>query len=201
MKKYLSILLAFSLMFLTLLVSGCKKGENDPALSMLPRKARLVGEWKLFSGKITDTPPNDPKTIRTYTDTQLSFEHNGFKETRALDWWLTIERDGSFTQLIQETRPGALTSTETTRGNWAFMYKNKKQDYKNKECVYFTQTYYSTNQGGALSSMAWGNPVTGDIWFIDQLKNKELIIKQTTEVEKADGFHVNDVYLVFRIVK
>lgn len=40
---------------LGLLVShiGCKKGENDPTLSLRSRKARLVGKWVFEEGSMT----------------------------------------------------------------------------------------------------------------------------------------------------
>src|SRR6185436_4431068 len=45
---------------LTMLVFffGCKKGEEDPRISLRTRKARLAGEWRLKNGSASYTIDN-----------------------------------------------------------------------------------------------------------------------------------------------
>ena len=43
--KIIKNFIVFALLSVTIL--ACKKGENDPFLSLSSRKARLAGEWKL----------------------------------------------------------------------------------------------------------------------------------------------------------
>jgi hypothetical protein len=199
MRNSIIWVLCFTLLS-TIFVS-CKKGENDPGLSLRPRRERVIGKWYLHSGKVVYTPPKDPQEVSTYTDSQHTFEKAGARIVSAHDWTLSFDRAGTFNQIIKETAPGSITATETIKGNWAFMLKNKKQDFRNKEALYLTETFRGSSQGGALSTSEYKNPVTGGIWPIDQLKNTEMIIKFVTEEEKPDGFHVTDVYLVFRTLK
>lgn len=56
-------------------VSSCKKGENDPFLSLRSRKARVTGEWKLTKGTVTETDNSRGTTnseVTTYTETTSS---------------------------------------------------------------------------------------------------------------------------------
>ena len=56
MKKYLGIVLLISVVLGTLSLSSCKKGPNDPFISLRSRKARMVGEWTIakYSYERTD---------------------------------------------------------------------------------------------------------------------------------------------------
>jgi hypothetical protein len=45
MKKYLSIVLLIGVVLGSLTFESCKKGPNDPFLSLRSRKARMVGDW------------------------------------------------------------------------------------------------------------------------------------------------------------
>ncbi len=58
------------------LVSGasftaCKKGENDPGLSLSSRKSRLVGEWTLSKGEDKSTSGSSTTTT-TFTETSAT---------------------------------------------------------------------------------------------------------------------------------
>ena len=45
MKRYLSVVLLISVVFGSLTLDSCKKGPNDPFISLRSRKARIVGDW------------------------------------------------------------------------------------------------------------------------------------------------------------
>ncbi|MDD4575741.1 MAG: hypothetical protein PHI36_04870, partial [Bacteroidales bacterium] len=57
MKNYKIILLLLAVFATTF--SACKKGEDDPALSLRSRKARVAGEWKMTNIKSTNTFSSD----------------------------------------------------------------------------------------------------------------------------------------------
>jgi hypothetical protein len=44
-------LLVFGLLFL--FPAACKKGENDPLISLRTRKDRVAGDWRLTGGSAT----------------------------------------------------------------------------------------------------------------------------------------------------
>ena len=67
-------LAALALVIAATSFSGCKKGENDPFLSLKSRKSRAAGEWKLsaFTTTYTDASGTDTQTLATGTLTTTS---------------------------------------------------------------------------------------------------------------------------------
>jgi hypothetical protein len=55
MKKNISLLLLISILFGIISLSGCKKGPNDPFISLKSRKARVVGDWIIAKYKYETT--------------------------------------------------------------------------------------------------------------------------------------------------
>ena len=67
MKKSLLALVAISVVASGTL-SSCKKGENDPFLSLRTRKARLVSDWKLKDGHATRVQQSNSSGVTTTTN-------------------------------------------------------------------------------------------------------------------------------------
>lgn len=165
-------------------VSSCKKGENDPFLSLRSRKARVTGEWKLTKGTITETDNSGGATntdVTTYTETTSS---SGGVTTQYTET-LTIEKDNTFEVVIVEN---GLTST--IRGNWYFSGKVKDEDLKKKEAIVFSETQY-INPGG---STQYTGLYADQILLMDQLKNKELIFKGDVKYSDSDGYAASYSY-------
>lgn len=165
-------------------VSSCKKGENDPFLSLRSRKARVTGEWKLTKGTITETDNSGGTTntdVTTYTETTSS---SGGVTTQYTET-LTIEKDNTFEVVIVEN---GLTST--IRGNWYFSGKVKDEDLKKKEAIVFSETQY-INPGG---STQYTGLYADQILLMDQLKNKELIFKGDVKYSDSDGYAASYSY-------
>lgn len=166
-NKFLKILFALIAIIGFTAISGCKKGENDPLISLKTRKGRITGEWKLIEGTITETETNGGSTgssVVTYTS---STSNDGgtigsYTET------ITIERDGTYEKTI--TQNG---STLIIKGNWYFSGKSDDIDLKKKEAIVFSETEY-VHQNGTIS---YTGLYANQILLIDQLKNKELIFK------------------------
>lgn len=165
------------------LTTSCKKGENDPFLSLSSRKARLTGEWTVSSsyskstntsGVTISTNVNDFNgTTNTYTYTLGSFSNTSF-ENKTIEF--TINRDGSFTRVTTNTTDQE--KFEDT-GIWTFAGKNKTSDYKNKEVVvFYTQkTVYTDLTDNSTSTDETTSVNYGETYVIDQLKGKEIIFK------------------------
>lgn len=158
-------------------ITGCKKGENDPFLSLKSRKARISGEWKLSAGTLTDTYTSGGTTntdITTYTGTTCSY--NGSTSTYSES--LTIEKDGTYETVIVQDG-----IANTIRGNWFFSGKSKELDLKKKEAIIFSETQYISTVGTSTYTGIYGDQII----LIDQLKNKELIFKGTITYQDSDG--------------
>lgn len=158
MKKSILFLAAIGLLAVT---PSCKKGENDPALSLASRKARITGEWDVTNFESTYTSLEDGVTYTSTTSydgsiqtTTYSWSEDGSTTTSTStrtvnDHSWVINKDGSFTRTYEYTYQeededfwsGNITTTtyvviETTTGTWSFVGK-VKDEYKNKERVVF----------------------------------------------------------------
>lgn len=143
------------------LLGACKKGENDPFLSLKSRTARITGEWKLVKATSTSTSvDNGPifnsssTTTTTYDGTIMTETTNGSTDTYSYSFTLTIEKDGSYT--ATEITDG---STSTYNGSW--WWENSGKD---KVRIAFDDDYGS--------------------YYIDMLKNKEMTLMQ----EESDTY-------------
>lgn len=105
MKKITVLFLAVSALTAGF-VSSCKKGKDDPFLSLRSRKARVEGEWKLVS-----QTTNDKNSLNTMSSTVLKFDKDG-----------TGENTSTFAG-----------NTNINKFNWSFA--SKSADYKNKERI------------------------------------------------------------------
>jgi hypothetical protein len=183
------------------LVSGasftaCKKGENDPGISLASRKGRFVGEWKVTAG-VTKTTSGAGTTTATYTETGVTYTNGGGSATSTWSETLTVEKDGTFLMTEIETPQGGNTTTTTTKGRWMFAGKNKDAELKNKEAVVLTMTENTVTSGGASITTTVTNADNGMIWTIDQLKSDEMIVKYVTTTTTGGASSTDDVSWTF----
>jgi hypothetical protein len=136
MKKLTKAVLA--ILVVASSITACKKGEDDPGLSLSSRKSRLAGEWKVatYDEAITDVTTNNGLTNVTtrtevnttkiagsvititsnVTSTQQSFSSYTETETGTLsEYNYTIEKDGTWTSK-KVTKMTSKSSTNTISG-------------------------------------------------------------------------------------
>ncbi len=65
MKKILSFTLVAAMLFSIPFINGCKKGEDDPFLSLRSRDSRITGTWKLDSYESVDKGTTVTKTTNS----------------------------------------------------------------------------------------------------------------------------------------
>lgn len=158
MKKIM-ILMGVVCLFAT---GSCKKGDEDPALSLLTRKARLTGVWdltELESTTIDNTVGNS--LLVTSSDGKIENSYQTFVDyptdsniTKLLieKHELTINKDGTWSEVYSyqyEMRYYFSDGNEeitgnaniTSNGNWTFGEK-VKGEYKNKERLIFEELFY-----------------------------------------------------------
>ena len=121
-------MLAFGLLF------SCKKGENDPFISLRSRKARIVGEWKLQKGfeKTTGTYPEAivyGETTGTKTDDSGTRNFTYFKE-------YTFKKDGNYSYTYTEKMDGDTATIEKVEGRWTLMQEINLEKLKTKKVFY-----------------------------------------------------------------
>jgi hypothetical protein len=182
-------------------MSACKKGDNDPALSLRSRSARVVGDWKLHSGTYSFSQPFSADLNDTYTDSQVIRDSAGIKVYHAFTWDISFENDGTYTSVKKETAPGGVMETETVKGTWHFTLKNKIDDAKNKEGLILTTTDYALSSGAALSTYETVYPVFGEIWKLDRLSHHEFTIMIETTEDVPPGVRKTKAQFNFRSLK
>jgi hypothetical protein len=191
MKK--TLILSLSIALLAGGFNSCKKGDNDPFMSLKSRKARVSGEWKVSNSEDitiqTETNPDytsvktttevyDGTTLTTtsklkFTTSDGTFEDSDTKsekQTRTL----TFEKDGTY--IVKEFYAESGT-TYTTAGHWTFMGKSKEAGLKNKEAIILTLNSETSADSTGTESYTETGLYVGGVVYIDQLKNKEMIWK------------------------
>lgn len=157
MKK-LSFLFLFVLIF-----SACKKGENDPFLSLKSRDARIQGTWVLKESSHTEQNSNNISSSsysETYNGSLITVAETGYP-TYSVSYTseIKIEKGGNYmnTTVING-------DTYTTEGSWWWLTDNKKKTRLSMDDDY-------------------------NSYEIDRLTNKELVLKYdiSEKESNADG--------------
>jgi len=175
MKK--TIVIFASIIFSGLGFYGCKKGENDPMLSLHSRKGRLTGEWRISSGTSSNTSGGNTD-IETWTETSVTQTSGGTTTTGTnAKYILTIEKDGTF-KLEQGATwsfgTTSVTTSYTSNGTWN--WTGRVGEDKNKSNMVL-KTLMETNNSGSSTTVSTytGDSAPTSVMHIDQLKNKEII--------------------------
>lgn len=198
MKKLLGIIIVIALASTTF--TSCKKGENDPGLSLKSRTARLVGEWVLTEMERSSTSTNSGTTYTStsnFSGTTMTETSGGSSTTSVYSQSLEIMKDGTYKMKQSQTyTEWSYTVTFDGEGTWAWISGNKEDEYKNKERVAFTMTGYTqtASSGGSTNTSTY--TATGDqedlmVMKLDQLGSKTLVITRDYD-ENEDG----DLYSV-----
>lgn len=160
MKKISLALLAGTMVF-----ASCKKGENDPAISLISRKARVAGDWTIDKYIRTSTQVDGSDTysdvttfdgasyssVSTHTSggTSVSTTVTGTIATNTIsfDKEGTFKKDLVYTTVETQDNFGATIVTTTTytkmkEGSWNFL--GKVDEFANKERIVLNTTSEST---------------------------------------------------------
>jgi hypothetical protein len=138
--------------------TACKRGENDPFLSVKSRNARITGKWVLKTSQYIETYSNNYDgpviseiTKIDYADGFLATTlPNGDVYAVPYTFEVIINKNGTYAQSV--VTDGIKVDTE---GYWWW-----QSDTKDKVRIAFDDDINS--------------------FYIDQLKDKELILKQNT---------------------
>lgn len=178
MKKQFLFAVLGLIMTATVLDS-CKKGENDPFLSLKSRKSRMAGEWTITKGEGSTSDPAS-QTTSTWTYDGSTYTVNATvgsttfpPATSTRTMTITIEKDGTYSSSTSITS-GNNTTTMTEKGTWNFT--GKIGEWKNKDHVVFSPTEQTTVANNTTSTSTYtGDDSPSYIMYIDQLKSKEMV--------------------------
>lgn len=156
-------------------LQSCKKGENDPFLSLHTRKARICGDWTMTSSaattvyvqdssKLTNAGTNDGTATTMVSTMETGGTSTSTTTVTPYTLTMSMKKDGTYTQV--HTVDGAVTTID---GTWTFLAKNKDNDLKGKEAIILTQHSVTTSSGTSTT-----DNVSGQTYILGQLKNKEM---------------------------
>jgi hypothetical protein len=166
MKKVNKFLIVMLIAFMALpVLNSCKKGADDPGISLKSRKSRLVGEWTLESGTKTYVMGGTTATM-TYTNTMVTISYGGSTDTYQYTEKVEFMKDNSFKTTIMYD--GDL---EVTEGYWTFM--DGYDEIKNKECIVIRVNSYLDPGGSTLFT---GDQMPASVLRFRKLSSKETII-------------------------
>lgn len=188
---------------LVLFTESCKKGDEDPAISLKSRTARLARKWnaKEFTetlldkksgsqdvtqfkdGKLTGKPTNSRRCGQSYSES-ITFNKDGTYEFKA-------SREGCKHQWDQSGNlnwvpDGQITIIEE-KGRWAWVGKNKPKNadekywISNKEAILLYQTECVTGCGDPYKWI--GDITNGIIWKLKKLSSDELKVSIYTSLD------------------
>ena len=171
MKKNF-LFIALGLVMGSTVLTGCKKGENDPFLSLKSRDARITENWKLTAVDGTATSTGFMGTVNTELDkfdgTTWTYTYNGSATTYSYALTIEIKKDGTFEST--EVNNG---DTETKKGDWYWIDSKKNKTgialngfgtfevngLKSKELILRQYSYDNTVSGSSTSTdestMTW----------------------------------------------
>ena len=166
--------LKFALLMIVAVVfilPSCKKGKDDPFLSLHTRKARVTGKWTLSSGTLTQVNSGSTTTL-TFNGTTCAETSGSYSTTFSYTQTITIDKKGTYTISVNDD--GNL-STQT--GDWYFGRKNKDLDIKNKESIVLVEKSETSTSGGTTTTTTYvGSECPVSTMVMDELKNKEIIV-------------------------
>jgi hypothetical protein len=184
MKSITKIIAALGLVFIFTL---CKKGEDDPALSLRSRKARVVGDWALSSGTLSTVSrygsavysSNQVFTGNAFSQTS-SYTNGGTSNvttsTGVYSYKIKFEKNGTFslTEILEN-------SVNIQSGTWNFT--GKVGDYKNKEKIVL---YRESGTGlSGSSTISYSGDQVFKTFSIKELRNKKMVL--VTESMEVGG--------------
>lgn len=178
MKSKIFTLVLF-LASISVIVPGClKKGDEDPAVSLKTREARIAGDWKMVSGEIS-WKFGDTTIAFTYAGAKMKVKENGiFLGDYSSFETISLDKRGKYNR--SRTEDGDVYTWE---GNWYFGGRNKDLDIKNKETITFVYSERST----PLSRYSYAGLNSGYTYYIERLTGKELVIEMQFTYYDSDG--------------
>ncbi|MCE3226283.1 MAG: hypothetical protein K0S32_834 [Bacteroidetes bacterium] len=167
----LIIIILSSLIFTT-----CKKGPDDPQISLRTRKARVVGEWRMKSGTASITleetgePPFNQAHQFDGSNSTINQTESGnvayiYKSTYILS--VKFNSDGTF-----EMNEAYIGKPLTATGHWNF--GGRVGDVKNKEEIIMVIDKVSNGDTDGHIFNKWGSEF---VYKIVGLHNKEMKIE------------------------
>ena len=195
----LSILLLFGGI---MVLDGCKKGDNDPLISLRTRKQRLSGEWKMTEGTWSEAD-----TTWTYDGTNLIKSVSGVAgDPLEVTYEYEFETDNKFKSSVVTNFPAgwfgvgtaAFTRTESIDGGWNWAGGDNDSRYKSKLLLLseIIQTVNS-NDGSNIDATNIEGQNEGIVYDLDELRHDKMVWKYDKDISTVTGIVSSEGTLTF----
>ncbi len=154
-----------TVVFIIPVFNSCKKGSEDPFISLRSRESRLKGEWNLTSGTATIIDGSTTIT-KTFDGSMVTIITNGQSETYAHTEKLEFLKD----YMYKSTKLNN-TNLEICEGYWAFM-DGYGDDVSDNQCVVLR--YASVVNGNNVQTYS-ADKMPINILNLKKLSGSELI--------------------------
>ncbi len=160
-------------MLIPVFLGGCRKGEDDPLMSLKSRKSRMAGSWNLSGGQLTESVDDHFNTVKyswKYTFKAGRFERRDtYYPPESGTYILSLNVDKNGTYSLKELFEGRELQAE---GAWDFLQKSG--DVKNKEEVNFIIGKINKGSTGDYHLFNWGG--INMRYRIKELRDKKLVL-------------------------
>ncbi len=173
---------------LVFILVSCRKGENDPLVSLLSRKARLTGSWQLKEMVLTSSFVHSSGRDSIFEETYFN-QKITTGVAKNIEWeyieLLDINSNGSFKK---DMNYGIVHFIE--EGNWYFAKRSNEGNIKNKEMVVFEKTkeYKLDDEEGIQYEISYSGHQSSNvsIEMLDGLRNNEMNFIYSSSDTNAD---------------
>jgi hypothetical protein len=182
-KRY--FLVFVSIVMLVPVMNSCRKGDEDPLISLYSRKHRLCQDWNFSYYKRTEQHNNvtvyyefDGASLTKVEGSHVSISHAtmqlSFRKDGTYLWAETITTDTSLYNYNEE-------------GSWYFTGGSKESDTKNKELLALQKTKVTTilQSDGTTTSETYNGSGNLDaaVFKIIKLSSKEVKLELKLETD------------------
>ncbi|MEI7594169.1 MAG: hypothetical protein WCK02_00355 [Bacteroidota bacterium] len=172
MKNSITLIIVLSLCLP--LLNSCKKGENDPFISLKSRDNKISQKWKLTKSEVIQVSPystSSETVTATYDGTTQKIVYTlepANNKTATGTFEMTLEKNGTLTYNENYALAGstAIIRSGTSYWNWVNTGKNKSE----------------INIGAGDDLFESGS------YVIDRLASKELVLKYDYKITE-NGFN------------
>jgi len=164
-----------------LIFDGCKKGSQDPAISLRSRNSRICGQWQLASV--------DGKTLNSNYATTYSFSGTDYTVTtpnytttyKSYDLQMKISKDNTIqiTEVYSSLSGTSYSTTLNLYWNWI--------DCEKKTMIYLPLTSFAISNSRE--------------WDLVKLSHKQIILNYKRSETDNSASYSTDVTLTFNLVK
>jgi hypothetical protein len=163
-------------------ICACKKGENDPKISLLSRVDRLEGEWHIINAThfLTITENKETKVTKENLEEGIFYTYlfqNGteISKTKGLFRFygkLLINKNGTFKYI--ESKTGPVSNVRQFDGTWQFEDGAKDKVY-------------------LLFNVINSELLRSNFFYINELRNKKMVLSDETFASSKFGKAFNSI--------